>query len=431
MTHPETGAKRETKNPDHAKEVRLLSLSLSLSLSKRRARRSAFSLIPTVALATAAAMSFATAHAATVPSDGPYRGGVFERKPVRADAEYKPVLPVTPRNKAWQQPAQFDRQGNSSQLVVIANPASASLRESLLRSQAPSALDTVESFERALIDALDVPGADPRLNETLGGVEAARFVIGDDRLSDEQRRELAAADPKDAAVKLQRYTVLRYASVKAALAAIPLLKSSGLFESVEMDIGMRLSSTPTDQFYGIPSAPTSVKYQWGLHAMRFADAWSRTRGHGYVGVIDAPIWNWQPGNLAAYNTIANTDLTANFRPQFASLSGYLVTTNLDWNPHSAHGRHVTGIVAAAASTSFRSLNSASPPTNAGTAGACPNCSVIFTGVQANGSGDTWLTVSSHVIDAIYKATRAGVQVINMSWKASLQTRSLKFATARL
>jgi serine protease len=333
-------------------------------------------------------------------------------------AESKVVAPTVPRNKVWQTPSLFDKSGNSNQLIVTVNTASASLSEQLLRSQPAWALDTPESFERVFVEVLDTPNADPKLNETLKGAQGARFVIEQDRISDEERRHRAAADAKDAAVKLNRYIVLRYATVEGALAAIATLKSSGWFESIETDIGMRLSSTPTDQFYAIPGSPTSVNYQWGLHAMQFASAWSRTRGHGYVGVIDAPIWNWQSGNLAAYNTISNTDLTANFRQQFATLSQEVINQNFNWNVISPHGRHVSGIVAGAASTSFRSLNTALPSPNTGTAGGCPNCALILSGV-APGFFQTvdgvFLLGATHIADAIYKVSNRGAQVITMSF----------------
>jgi hypothetical protein len=63
-----------------------------------------------------------------------------------------------------------------------------------MQTQSARSLDTMESLERTFVDALDTDGTDPRLTELLGGMQGARFVIGDERPSDEYRRERDAVE---------------------------------------------------------------------------------------------------------------------------------------------------------------------------------------------------------------------------------------------
>lgn len=244
---------------------------------------------------------------------------------------------MTPANVAWQRPVRFDASGNSNQLVISINTRSASLATLLAQSAAPLPLDSPQAAERAFVQIVDVQ-KNRALLEALGSPEASRFVITQDRLSEDALRDL---EPNDPAVRLHRFILLRYSSVDAAKSALRRLAISDWADTLSMDRAIRLSSQPTDQFYLKPSLPTAVNYQWGLHAMQFSGAWARTRGHAYVGVLDAPIWRWTVNFLNDYGSITNTDLTANFRRQFASVSQEIQDASYwigsDWTLSAPHG----------------------------------------------------------------------------------------------
>lgn len=362
--------------------------------------------------------SFAALAAEPPPSDVPYQGGVFNRKPVAATSAAVPD--TVPTSKVWAALLQVDKQGRTNQVVVRLDTRSAALKTALSRSASPSQLDTQPGFEAAFVKALEAQ-TDAALISQFGGAQGARHLLIDARMADRERIGADAADPREV---MQQFIVLRYPDVASALNAEALLRESAVVVTVQNDVALSLSTgTPTDTLYPIPPGVTNAaNYQWGMHAMKFASAWARTTGHSYVGIADAPIWNYNVNNLYDFDSIQNPDLQYNFRRQFASLSWSVVnplgSSIHDWNWSSnnigAHGQHVTGIVSSAASISLRNSGG---QTNLGTAGGCPDCSVILSGRRGGTTG------SSELAESIYALVDRGTQVINISANANASALS--------
>jgi serine protease len=272
-------------------------------------------------------------------------------------------------------------------------------------------------FERAFVLATDRAARKPQsrsdaLMATLGRPNAARLLISESRLADAGRKTAAEArsrrgdvaeDPLEA---LHRFVVLQYPSVASASAALKQIErdSNSTFESAYQDFAMGYSANATDTYFPAPTGGLQKQsnYQWGLHAMNFPAAWDRTRGGGYFGLADSPLWPATAGTNRTAFSPQNADLAANFRMQYAFLVDYPGGVN------NFHGQHVGGIVAARSSLSDLAPN----PT--GTAGACPNCSIM------NASGSDVLTLLATHAQTITQLVNIGAQVINLSSNASAQ-----------
>ena len=76
----------------------------------------------------------------------------------------------------------------------------------------------------------------------------------------------------------------------------------------EQVVDSQFSALPIEQagYLGNGTQPFDTSnVQWGMHAMRFPQAWEKIKGNAYVGIVDNGI------------DVGHPDLQANFRPQFS------------------------------------------------------------------------------------------------------------------
>lgn len=267
----------------------------------------------------------------------------------------------------------FDADGISNDLVVLLDPeGSAEMRVAL-------GLDSMHSdevdFESRIVNAINAQGAEARtyFDDAVG----ARRLIRENRLPHELRSQLRPDNPVEI---MQRYIVVRYATVDAARKAVPNLRARAGVQGAHLDMKVEPLWSPNDTYFPQnTSGPTH--FQWGMHAMRFPEAWDRTRGHGYVAAIDLGLRNQQ----------APYDLINNHRPQFS-----LRFPDAATNPIlHIHGTHVLGIIGATGNNVT------------GVVGGCPTCSVSMT--ESN------LASLAPVAEALVATVDRGVQVVNMSF----------------
>lgn len=226
---------------------------------------------------------------------------------------------------------------------------------------------------------------DPVIVRALLDPLAARYLIAQDRLEENIRRQMPHDEPLEV---LHRYVVLSYSDVVSASTATEVLKHVLGPELIAQDETSEFAWTPSDPYVAIiPGATNAAQYQWGLHALRLPAAWDLTRGYGYVGVIDGGISN-DATSATIDDVVPSADLVSNFRLQFYTRTQYRLNTA------QYHGSHVSGIVAATSNN------------NSGVSGACPLCSLIETEFQ---------TTTADYPAAITSTVQAGAQVINMSW----------------
>lgn len=302
-------------------------------------------------------------------SEGPFDTGVFSRRQPGEQAlrAYRDsIQKQRPAPVAAVGQYLADSTGTSNELIVLLDEGDVNVRAMLPRF----ARDGLRS-EDVLVQG--VRGGDRDIKTAFGQPIDARHLIADGRLDDAGRRLLKRDDPR---LRLQRYVVLRYSSVGAALQArSALIKKLGP-ASVGGNPRFQWSSAPNDPYFAIkPGATNPAQYQWGLHAMSFPAAWDKTPGHGYVAAIDTGI----PTNTPS-------DLMANYRPQFSDLSASFWMVG--------HGTHVSGIIAATANN------------GSGVTGGCPSCSLaVF------GSSLEFNNVAGHITALVDK----GFQAFNMSF----------------
>lgn len=302
-------------------------------------------------------------------SEGPFNNGVFSRRQpseqalrtYRDSVEKQRPAPVAAVGQYL-----ADSTGTSNELIVLLDENDVNVRSMLPRF----ARDGLRS-EDVLVQG--VRGGDRDVKTAFLQPIDARYLIADGRLDDAGRRLLKRDDPR---LRLQRYVVLRYPSVGAAIQARSVLIKTLGPASVGGNPRFQWSWAPNDPYFAIkPAATNPAQYQWGLHAMSFPTAWDKTPGHGYIAAIDTGI----PTNTPA-------DLVGNYRPQFSDLStSYWMV---------GHGTHVSGVIAATANNS------------SGVTGGCPSCSlaVFGTNLELN-------SVAGHIT----KLVDSGFQAFNMSF----------------
>jgi hypothetical protein len=160
------------------------------------------------------------------------------------------------------------------------------------------------------------------------------------------------------------------------------LQSVGEFLSTEKAQSGAFAALPTEAsgYLGTGTPPfDTVNTQWGMHAMRFPQAWEKVKGHAYVSVLDSGI------------DIGHPDLDSNVRTQFSR--NFNGSSNI--NDSLGHGTHVAGIIAAVHNNQANSV-----------AGGCANCSL---GIFATGPGIGAVNLGlAHAADF-------GAQVANMSF----------------
>lgn len=306
-------------------------------------------------LSIACASFFASVYA---NEESSFVGGVFDEK----------FKPVTASSKNYVEKIEndviFDEYGNSNQLVVLLKGdgdyytgwkySSASLEDYVVNGVNSNDIEVVSSFN---------------------GVVGAKFLIN--KKSVKNAQENVGNDIDDV---LNRYIILTYSSVSHALSAYEVLKNRPDISSVEVDKKFDFLWSPNDSYFPVSSLGVA-RYQWGLHSMNFPSAWDISRGHGYVGVLDAEI------RLSNRKPV-HPDLKRNYREQFSTLIAPVIDPI-----YRFHGEHVAGIISATANNGI------------GIAGGCPDCS--FSMAAISGLGSDAAAGINYLVDS-------GVQVINYS-----------------
>lgn len=338
----------------------------------------------------------------TVAADDSYTGGVFAQgrrvTPEQIALSAEPATPV--RAAAFFKEPQVDERGAVSQ-IVLQIETTPGLGETVSQLSAASGCSSAVDCANALLDSIN-NRRDTALLAGFGQPLGARFLIEDYRMTDKERISAAKSDP---ALELQRYIVLRYASLAAARTALQSLTKRSDVARAALDQTMSYSATWTwtganDPYLNWQSSPAS--YQWGMSRMNFPAAWNLTPGSAYIGTADGgvPLVSEQPsyfgncwnGNYYVYSF--HCDLADNFRPQLSLAPG--ARDDL----RAIHGIHVTGIIAA------RGGN------GQGVSGGCPWCSVAMG--RANGSPGPLATNAAAAVSGLVDR---GIQVINISANA--------------
>jgi hypothetical protein len=96
--------------------------------------------------------------------------------------------------------------------------------------------------------------------------------------------------PRSTLSLLFNYLVLTYDTEDNKRTQKALLKQQKSFLHVEDNNTYILAALPSEQNGLLGANPVAAPQdtdakQWGMHAMKFPDAWDRVRGHTYVGVL--------------------------------------------------------------------------------------------------------------------------------------------------
>ncbi|HEX3126553.1 MAG TPA: S8 family serine peptidase, partial [Thermoanaerobaculia bacterium] len=256
------------------------------------------------------------------------------------------------------------------------------------------------------------------LDLSIGGPTQVRFVIPPrDRHKDSGQFD---RDPDAPGAFLERYLVLSYPSIVKVSAIQSVLERNPQILYVGENHRIFLSVTPSDPLFPSPIDPPNEQ-QWGSYLLHLPDAWDRTKGHGWVGVIDLGIEVNHP-DLRAFHTSGTSTLYydgGNFRPQLSYDYGYDDTNVDEGQPQveggelrtvgrAGHGTHVAGIVGATSNN------------GTGVAGSCWNCSLIISKISHlrwYSTYQAWFNVGVDEADwvaGIYGAVDRGAQALNMS-----------------
>ncbi|MEM7349174.1 MAG: S8 family serine peptidase [Acidobacteriota bacterium] len=216
------------------------------------------------------------------------------------------------------------------------------------------------------------------------------------RASGSMRAELAV-EPERPRARLHRWIVLTYPAA-ADLAQIEraLWTDPGI-EAVQRNLRGTFSSvTPDDPLFSS---------QWGSGSLDLPEAWERTKGHGFVGLIDTGLDVDHPDLAMTFDSLEFKG--GNFRPHLSK--DFAHPTTCATNPGcvdedepgdptafsgKGHGTHVSGIVGATADNAT------------GVAGNCWNCSLMM-------ARSTITT--AQVADALRWLADHGAQTVSMSF----------------
>jgi serine protease len=348
-------------------------------------------ILQTAPLALAAMAFLGHAPSVAQQQDGPFAVSGFARvgsTAPKATAGFHTVqAPSSPKLS----PPTFDAHGLSNELIVRLNPSLGTRVATLMPHLAPDA--SAPEVERSVVAAAAQTGN--ALNAFLGTPVSARHLLSRERLSDAER--VLTALRSDPAEALNSYLVLRYASVAVAQAAMQSLSGDDAIVSVSNNRRAVFSALTNDPylppvpvFGGTDPKETRKRYQWGMNAMKFPDAWDKARGQGYVGVVGEAASPVDFLGAANPRDEVHVDLRRNYRGQFEHLPRL-------WSIYSFHSMHVSGIVAAESNNLQ------------GVAGGCNDCSVTVYPYRngAFGTKADWIEGTTAAIDA-------GMQVLNWS-----------------
>ena len=299
--------------------------------------------------------------------------------------------------------ASTDGTRQTNDLIVLLNDANTALyRKLLLLRDTDTAINTAPGLERAVLAGIKAKNAS--LMDTFMSPVDAGYLVSLGRLSDADRASGVKA--KSARERLDRYIVLRYASVDAARKAqAKLAKGDPSVLSATHNVTSVTSAyTPNDPYYASTGSGMPLRqYQWGLQAMNFAAAWDVVLGHGQIGVLEIG-WPGNPPPLGGALIVEpHPDLKKNNRPQFAPWRP--VRTRLG-GEYNVHATHVGGILSAE-SNNAQSIG--------GTTGACINCSITYFPYGNNSLlGSDLLGTLASTVNALVAMYDNGVTTVNWS-----------------
>ena len=334
-----------------------------------------FSVTKWSVLVVACMLAAGAANAVAQENDeGPFVDGVFAAKEKIPPGHIEPTTALTSPDDV-SEPLLSDENNNTNEVIFLVDYKSNAVAQAAIPFAAARGIGN--RYETALSKSIRNKESDAL--RFFGNPQRARYVIENERLDDQSRIYLTENDPQEI---LHRYLVLRYPSIGAAQAAVEFLKQQPgvLYAGINKTLSFSSFATPpTDPYFPVYTSATNAgQYQWGMHAMNFPSAWTKTTGHGYVGAVDSGIVTPPPA-----------DLQANFRTH---LSFYVTEAT---PTYEAHGTHVSGIIAAAGNN------------NIGVVGGCPTCSIIM--------GNASPLTDSDRAAAINAMIWRGMQVINASW----------------
>lgn len=333
--------------------------------------------------------------------EGPFVDGVFVAKEKIPPGHVEPTTALTPPDDA-SEPLLSDENNNTNEVIFLVDYKSAAVAKAAIPFAAAKGIS--DRYETALAKGIQNKESDAL--RFFGNPQRARYVIENERLDDPSRIYLTENDPQEI---LHRYLVLRYPSIGAAQAAVKFLQQQPgvLYAGINRTLAFSSFATPpTDSYFPIyTSATNAAQYQWGMHSMNFPSAWTKTTGHGYVGMADSGIVSPTPA-----------DLSANFR---SHLSFYV---NQPTPTYEMHGTHVSGIIAAAGNNGI------------GVVGGCPTCSIVMGNVTDSVLlNPTDATIAAGINAMVWR----GMQVINNSFGGQTNCAGLpatcsavQFATKR-
>ncbi|MEN9558859.1 MAG: hypothetical protein RLZZ502_70, partial [Pseudomonadota bacterium] len=245
------------------------------------------------------------------------------------------------------------------------------------------------------------------LHGQLGKPEFAEILLHREPTAYEQKiYDTGLTDPLE---QLHRTVVLTYSSMserdKNADKIAKLSGVSRVNKPMKFQDSAAYYPNEVNGFLGNEANRNDVNHLWGMHVLRFPNAWGLTKGQAWLAAIDGGLKTDLLDGAGVKGV--HTDLRKNFRTH---LSENFVDRALFDNSgvragtaetSLVHGMHVSGTMAAGADNAFSSISN-------WTVGGCPECSLQMMN-------------KSNEIDAIrgiVKAVDLGTQVINMSFESS-------------
>lgn len=237
--------------------------------------------------------------AAESEGEGPFTGGVFDRE-VGSPYERPPEARYEPKVAR-----RFDGDERSNEVIILFDTDDeVALTEALAADSAP---ESRKAGEEALVQA--VRDDNRETQAFFAGALDAFHAIAAGRLDAHTRAGLGREGPRE---RLERYIVLRYATIEEAEQTAGTMRERRGIEYAALNGRVRMLAAPNDPYFAVsPQGPTH--YQWGMHAMNFPNAWDVTMGHGYVAALDLGVEDQQaPPDIAG-----GSGMIGNYRPQFS------------------------------------------------------------------------------------------------------------------